>query len=271
MAAHTGQPTRSRRFIKIYLSVWALLAVGAVAYLAMLALPPQAGLPPHAVLDPPRSGPGESKTLAEVRSMRGAISEIRKDVTELQEAVGERVANEKVVQTRLTALEERVSTVDGAQHGSALMPEGKDKAAHKASEPRPSAEAHDVPPLVAVGPPATPIETGSIGSRAAPAPKAEIVFGEPIVTPAAQSEFAVQLAAGASLQAMRQSWGRLAERHAGALGKLQPRVVAPRAEGGSYRLLAGPVATKADAERICTALGIGPKACFPTPYVGAPL
>lgn len=271
MAAHTGHPTRSRRFIKIYLSIWALLAVGAVAYLSILAFPPQVGLPPQAVLDPAKSGPGESKALADVRSMRGAISEIRKDVTDLQEAVGERVANEKVVQTRLSALEDRVSTVDGTQQEPALTPEGKDKAAHKASELRPAADAHEVPALVAVGQPAAPIETGSIGSKAEPAPKAEIVFGEPIVTPAVQSEFAVQLAAGATLQAMRQSWGQLAERHAGALGKLQPRVVAPRSEGGIYRLLAGPVATKADAERICAALGVGPKACFPTPYVGAPL
>jgi hypothetical protein len=48
-------------------------------------------------------------------------------------------------------------------------------------------------------------------------------------------------------------------------------VVAPRAEGGAYRLLAGPVPTKADAERICSELRVGPKGCFATPYAGVPL
>jgi hypothetical protein len=190
--------------------------------------------------------------------MRGTLSEIRKDVTELQEAVGERVINEKVAQTRLTALEERVSTVDGVQ-----LPSDKDRAPFKASELRP---ATDGSAKVKNEHSAPAIETGSIG-----VPKAEIVFGEAIVTPAGEAEFAVQLAAGATLQAMRQSWGQLAERHGGTLAKLQPRVVAPRAEGGFYRLIAGPVRTKADAERICTVLGVGPKVCFPTPYAGVPL
>ena len=81
----------------------------------------------------------------------------------------------------------------------------------------------------------------------------------------------MQLAAGPSLEGLRQSWGQLSERHAGALSTLQPRVVPPRSEGGLYRLLAGPVRTKADAERICSQLGVGPKACFATTYTGSPL
>jgi hypothetical protein len=63
----------------------------------------------------------------------------------------------------------------------------------------------------------------------------------------------------------------LSGRHAGTLGTLKPRVVAPRGDGGVYRLLAGPLPTKADAERICSQLGVGAKACFATQYAGAPL
>jgi cell division septation protein DedD len=134
-------------------------------------------------------------------------------------------------------------------------------------------------------PPGVMIETGSIANtmsvaskeksvaskEKSVAPKAEIVFGEPVVTPAGQTQFAVQLAAASSLQALKQSWGELAERHGDALGSLRPRVAAPRSEGGFYRLLAGPVPTKADAERICSQLGVGPKACFATAYTGSPL
>jgi hypothetical protein len=278
MAAHIGQPARSRRFIKVYLCTWGLLAVGALAYLAMLAFPPQAVSPPQAAVAPPASsGAGESKAIAEVR---GSLSEVRKDVTELQSAVGERVENEKVVQTRLTALEERVSTADPPPPSAPDGGKAADgsKAAPKDGEPS-AGDAEDkaaaetaAPPRVS--PPFVPIETGSIASKAAATPKEEakeeIVFGEAVVTRGGK-EFAVQLAAAATLNTLKQSWGHLAERHAGALGHLRPRIVPPRGEGGAYRLIAGPLATKADAERVCSELGVGPKGCFPTPYSGAPL
>jgi hypothetical protein len=266
MAAHIGQPIRSRRFIKVYLSVWALLAVAALAFLAMLAFQPQAFAPPPQQAEPerPKSGPAEAKALAEVRSIRGSLTEIRKDVSQLQEAIGEQVINEKVTQTRLTALEERVSTIDQQQPVAAPAPKGADKTVRNPPEPSPAVGAPATQPETPASPPFVPVETGSLG-------KEKIVFGEAVVTPADKTEFAVQLAAGNSLQALRQSWGQLAERHAEALATLQPRVVAPRSEGGLYRLLAGPVPTKADAERICAALGVGPKACFATSYAGAPL
>jgi SPOR domain len=272
MAAHIGQPARSRRFIKVYLFTWGLLAVGALAYLAMLAFPPQAASPPQAAVTPPASGgPGESKAIAEVR---GSLSEIRKDVTELQSSVGERVENEKVVKTRLTALEERVSTIDTpplpAADGSREVPKDSEALAGDAQDKA----AAETAPSPRVKPPFVPIETGSIASREEAAPqeqaKEEIVFGEAVITRGGK-EFAVQLAAAATLNALKQSWGQLAERHAGALGHLRPTVVAPRGEGGAYRLIAGPLATKADAERVCSELGVGPKGCFPTSYSGAPL
>jgi len=281
MAEHLGQPTRSRRFVKLYLSTWALLASGALAYLAVLAFPPRAEAPvppPRVSVAPPSDSPTEVKVrqvkTAEVKGLtevQGSISEIRKDVSQLQEAVGERVINEKVAHTRMTALEDRVSTIDGQQEqppatpatkvpGITLLPPGEPRSV--AGPPFKPVEEPSAAALVP--PPGDPIETGSIP------PKAEIVFGEPTVTRAGPPEMAVQLAAGPSLQAVRQSWEQLSERY-GALAALQPRVVAPRGEGGVYRLLAGPLPTKADAERFCSQLGVGSKACFATGYVGAPL
>jgi hypothetical protein len=292
MTAHIGQPTRSRRFIKVYLMTWAMLAVGAVAYLALLALPPQAAAPPPpetAEVDPAKAVPAAAKALAEVRSVRTSLTEVRKDVTQLQDSMGDRVATEKVTQSRLTALEERVTTSDpapapqpppAAAPGPKSVEKSPDKAARKASEVTTAdilAKSKDepavVPPVKVILPappppapsaPPGPIETGSITA------KDEIVFGEAVVTPSTQKNFAVQVAAGPSLQVLRQSWGHLVERH-GALAALKPRIVAPRSEGGIYRLLAGPVPTKADADRICADMGGGPKACFVTAYTGSPL
>jgi hypothetical protein len=267
MAAHIAQPTRSRRFIKVYLSTWALLASGALVYLAVLAFPPQAVAPsPRASLNipvEPASTGGSTDT--EVSSMKGSLSEIRKDVSQLQEAVGERVINEKVVQTRLSALEERVSTIDSQAQPAAGAPgiNVRDKISRVPSEPPFKPVAEEPAPAPAAG---APIETGSIAA------KEEIVFGEAVVTRARAPELAVQVAAGPSLQELKLSWGQLTERHAGALATLKPRVVGPaRGKGGAYRLIAGPVATEADAQRICSELGAGPKTCFATPYAGTPL
>jgi hypothetical protein len=47
--------------------------------------------------------------------------------------------------------------------------------------------------------------------------------------------------------------------------------VPPRAEGGPYRLLAGPLPSKADAEKVCADMGVGRKGCFSTGYIGQPL
>jgi hypothetical protein len=291
MAAHTGQPTRSRRFIKVYLITWAMLAIGAVAYLAVLAFPQQASAPQVADVDPAKNAPAAAKALAEVR---GSISDIRKDVVQLQDAVDERVANEKVVQSRLTALEERVAVIDPVEPQSVQEPSAElpGKSAQKTLEPHTTAdilaktEDDAGAPPKANTLPAAPIETGSIASKAPVVPKepaapeasvapkaskADIVFGEAIVTPAVQIDFAVQLAAGPSLQVLRKSWGQLVARHGGSLATLKPRVIAPRTEGGIYRLLAGPVPTKADADRICAQLRVGPTSCFATAYAGAPL
>jgi hypothetical protein len=276
--ARIGQPAPSRRFIKVYLFTWGLLAVGALAYLTLLTFPPQAVSPPTASVTPAGGDADGSKEIAEVR---GSIGEIRKDVTELKASASERAENEKVIKTRVTALEERVSTIDGAPPPpppatdggvqSKAAPSENEPSAGDASSKQPGAPPSTTPPVVKVVP-SVPIETGSIAPKedAKEDAKEEIVFGEAVVTRGGR-EFAVQLAAAPSLTALKQSWGQLAERHAGALANLKPRVVSPRAEGGIYRLIAGPLPTKADAERVCSELRVGPKACFATPYAGAPL
>jgi hypothetical protein len=305
MAAHIGQPTHSRRFIKIYLGTWGLLAVGSLAYLAVLAFPPHVGTPqPEAYVAPPESNPAPPAEPTKVAEVSASPSEVHKELPPQQGEGGARVPIEKVVKTQVTAQDDRGSGADSPLPAQkSAENKAPEEASTKIAQPVAATETAtdpgkaqaEVPP-----PPFVPIETGSItpgGNMDAPeaapkdAPKApndtakdtpkeapakeaakeEIVFGEPIVTRGGQPEFAVHLASGASLKALRQSWGQLRQRHAAALDGLQPRVVAPRGEGGSYRLIAGPVPTKAAAEHICTELHAGPKACFPTPYAGAPL
>ena len=281
MAAYTDQPPRSRRFIKVYLATWASLAVGALGYLAHLALQhPQTAQTRTQVAEP---DPGQAiralaKTTVEMGTMRRSLSDIQKDVADLKEAATEREAKDKSVTARLTTVEERLAALHASAE-PAETPPSKAKVSErhqrKTAEPR-TARVITVPqegPAPAPVPPApsfkddgppVPLETGSI------APKEEITFGEPTVTRAGPIAFAVQLAAGPSLPGLRQSWGQLRERH-GSLASLEPRVVPPRSDGGPYRLLAGPFATRADADRVCTEMGVGRNGCYVTTYIGTPL
>ncbi|HEX5958436.1 MAG TPA: SPOR domain-containing protein [Hyphomicrobiaceae bacterium] len=327
MAAHIGQPTQSRRYIKLYLGTWGLMAVGSLAYLAILAFPQNAAAPPQAAVEPAAkpAGASESKSVvAEAPATQAPLSEVRKVTMPPPSSGSDRVETVKVVvQTRAPAPEPPLPDGEAAPQGQTSIPTSDATAPARtalAAAPNAAPVVAAAPPVVSVAPPAVtpasppvatappgivilpattaapsepmqqareeetataavtapppvPIETGSISPKSAtskPETKAEIVFGEPVVTRGGR-EFAVQLGASPSVQVLRQSWGRLSERHADTLTTLQPRVVAPRSQGGAYRLLAGPFDSKAEAERICSELQVGAKACFATGYAGAPL
>jgi hypothetical protein len=293
MAAQASHHAPSGRFIRAYLLTWGLLAAGGLTYLASLAWHPQlftpAQRPQVAEADP--GAQTAKQALKEVGVVRGVVIEIQKDLGRLKDSVVQRETEEKAAQERLTRLEDRVTTMAATPVAQATpeptpgptvtKPRAGEKKAtaekrQNGAEP-PRAPTHIISvtetptavPVPTVKPKAEvprieppKIETGSI---VAPV----ITFGEPEVTPAQQA-FAVQLAAGPSLDALRLSWGLLVERHGGALTSLQPRFIAPRAEGGPYRLLAGPLPSKADADKLCAAIA-GKHGCISTPYIGDPL
>ena len=273
MAAYTDQPSRSRSFIKVYLAGWAALAVAALAYLTFLALQPPQPQPPRPQVT--ESEPGQAmraiaKATVEMGTMRRNIGEIQKDVSDLKDAVVQQEAKDKAVNSRLTSVEERLATVE-AEPPAANKAKVPDKTQRKTTEGRPSARVISVPQGEASpssakteGPP-VPLETGSI------APTDEITFGEVVVTPAAQAQFGVQLGSHPSLEGLRERWDRLREQHRGQLAALEPRIVPPRTGGGAYRLLAGPFATKAEADRVCADMGLSRPGCFATAYTGTPL
>ena len=279
MAAQASQRAPSGRFIRAYLLTWGLLAAGGLTYLSSLAWHPQLFSPSQRpqMTEPDPSIQAANKALAEVGTVRRVVTEIQKDLGRIKDTMGQREAEEKAAQARLAALEERVTTIATVPAAQAI-PEPAPATIVTTSKPRASekGKAAAVPaPPPTVKPPGTApnaeaiteppkIETGSI--RTAPP---VIAFGEAEVIPAQQA-FAVQIAAGPSLDALRLSWIILVERHS-TLASLKPRFVAPRAEGGSYLLLAGPLPSKADADKICATMGVGKQNCFSTSKIGDPL
>src|SRR5262249_5011987 len=93
------------------------------------------------------------------------------------------------------------------------------------------------------------LETGSIASS-----PPTITVGAPEVTPA--QTYAVQLASGPSLEALRTSWLTLREEHGQKLGALTPRYVATRGGTAPYGLIVGRLTSKAEAEQVCADIGL---------------
>jgi cell division protein FtsN len=290
MSAQAVQHPKSGRFIRVYLLTWGLLAAGGLTYLASLAWHVDLRMPQEQVaqpaIDPALGLRVANKALAEIDNVQQTVGEIQKDLGRLKDAVGQHDAQEREAQSRLAALEERVSTLATPAPPPAVsvitIPSAKQKAADKAkaaaekraAEQRATSrvvsvveEPKEEPPAAAPAPePASPkLETGSI-----PGSPPAITFGEPQVTPVKQT-YAVQLGAGPSLDALRMSWMALRDQHGEALGALQPRFVAPRGGSGSYRLVAGPLPSKADADKVCAELGVGREGCFATTALGQPL
>jgi hypothetical protein len=283
MSEHGVQPARSRLLIKAYLLTWALLALGGLGYLATLAWPtnlfvPTASPPPQ-IAESEQALRTATRALTEIGAVRRTVSEVQKDVGQVKDAIEQRAEQDKSTQTRLTALEEQISTL--AVQASTPAPAPKEKAQQKAAteKARPkTAEPRAQIRAVAVGPQSPPntqiantqvaqaaIETGSV------VPSEGIGFGEAVVTPSSTRFYAVQLASGPSPEALRLSWDLLVERNGTSLQGLQPRFVKPRRQGGAYRLVAGPLPNKLEAERICGELQTGRSSCASTEFIGDPL
>jgi Tfp pilus assembly protein FimV len=219
------------------------------------------------------------RALAEIDHVQHTVVEMQKDLGRLKETVGQRDAQDREAQSRLAALEERVTTLQTPAPTVVSVPADKQRAAEKAktvAEKR-TAEKRANPRLISVGEEQKPerpaavdqgspqLQTGSI-----PAAPPAIAFGAPEVTPVRQS-YTVQIGAGPSLDALRMAWLVLRDQHGGALRSLQPRFVAPKGGSGPYRLVAGPLPSKADADKVCAEMGVGREGCFATTVMGQPL
>jgi hypothetical protein len=122
------------------------------------------------------------------------------------------------------------------------------------------------------------IETGSVArGTAPPAPPtaaAPVMINvaktlPPVAKPRGGNATAVQIAAGPSVDALRLNWMLLSDRHSNVLKPLEPRFVSD--SSGVYRLVAGPFASPADAQRACSDLKARGASCQTTDFGGEAL
>lgn len=299
MAASSTTRSRSGGFFKLYLFIWVVASAAALAYLASLLTGPdlsRALQQQQAQGEPDQSTRLASRALSEVGNVRRSVSEIQRDVSLIREGLDQRDNADRQTQSRIAALEERVAGVNAPVANAPAAAKqkaveknekkAKDKAADRSTsrlsrlenedekdpfEQRTEGERVETGSIV---PPAQPTHVQPVPTQPvamAPPPPATITFGVPVVTPTKSSTtYAIQIGAGTSRDALRSSWNQLSSKHA-ALQGLEPRVVAPKVEGGKYRLMAGPFPSKSEAERVCIDMGVGRTGCFSTTFGGEPL
>ncbi|MEA3001231.1 MAG: uncharacterized protein QOH81_19 [Sphingomonadales bacterium] len=137
-----------------------------------------------------------------------------------------------------------------------LSPDNAITSTLPASRPVRVADARPVPPPRAEAPPAVTVHRGpppSVAVHHAPPPAASA----PVAT--AGGGWRVQLGAFSSPAGAHRAWDGLRGK-AGGLGGLQPSF---GAAGAMTRLQAGPLASRAAADRVCAAVRAAGSACFP--------
>jgi hypothetical protein len=239
-----------------------VLAAVATLYLAALSFRPDlvAALSPPGQRTAAETNEGQRQltdSLAQAQSLRDRIAALDRDLQQARAALEAEREQVVALRTKLATYEER------AQKPFAVVevkpPQPRLTAAQRAAEARAAATATKE---AAVGA-AAPIETSSIAAKPAiinaGAAGAEITgAARPVAPPA---PVALNLGGGPSLDALRLSWSLLSERHASVLRSLAPRYVGGGTDDSPYQLIAGPVATTAEAERLCTALKARRIAC----------
>jgi len=269
MTEMTSPPVARRRFPKAYVAVWALLATLSLAYLALLAAEPElvASYVGMSGTTTAQTTPAVD-TVAELRTLRDSIDRVAGDLTDLKSEVSKQADRDSGVAGRVAALEVAAenariaalpaapATAPGAK-GTKVAAAEPTKAAPDAKAPakkqgtvgaEAAAPAVAAPPVTTTADVRRSLETGSVES------KAPVAFGPAVVTPAG-APVGLKIATGPSVDSLRLSWSLLSGRHDQSLASLEPRyVTGSDASGLTYDLIVGPVASTADAKRICKEL-----------------
>lgn len=119
---------------------------------------------------------------------------------------------------------------------------------------------------------ASPIETSSVRRDIPPFGAPEVRSGEKTDKAADDGPVGLQLGGAPSLDSLRLNWSILSDRHGDALANLQPRYVTSDALGTtSFNLVAGPVASRTEAIRLCAKLRTQGVTCRLTSFTGSSL
>ncbi len=219
-----------------------------------------------------RIAQGVAKTEADVQVLKQAVTALQGGLIDVKSRADAIDARERQLVERIGAVETRVEQFAVASVAVPTEPVKKGAAA-AASVPQPKAPATKAavaPKLINQPDAAAPkaIETASIPVPASPVPAAKTPAESAANAAAALADApkGVVVASGPSVDALRLSWSLLSDRHKATFGKMEPRVVTT--DGSTYQLVAGPLPSEAEANKVCTGLKARGIACRPGEFRG---
>jgi hypothetical protein len=247
-----------------YLVTWGLLASIAGVYMASVSLKP--GLvariaPPVklATLLLDEDDAELRRTAAEAEMLQRNYYAARAEIASMRVELSRRTDREASLSQQIALLEAReakVAEAEAAAQPSAVASRKAAVAQIVAKAPRSAPRAE--PPAKAE-PALSAVERLANASGAAPRATAPIETSS--LPPQARVEptgpAGIVLSTGPSLESLKLNWQVLSQRHQDDLQRLQPRYTAntaPGASGQAYDLVAGPLPSAADAQRVCAAL-----------------
>lgn len=252
-----------------YLAVWALLAFLALGYLALLALRPD--LASQLILGPAESAPESNhgqramtRALAELSDVKKTLARVEGELMEVRQQMGAEAKRAADFEARITALESgRARRAEAAPVAAAAPISTFETVVSSAPDtPRGLAgrtvegtvnEAAGEPPL-----PVAKLASAALMKAAEPKEKAPPV--------------GILVGTGPSVDAIRLSWQLIVDGNARLMKSLEPRYVESPTEPGVFQLIAGPVATKEEAQRVCQRLKAKQVRCsVNSTFAGEPL
>ncbi len=249
-----------------YVTVWAILAALALAYLALLVVRPDLA---ERLLAPPAVGSPEdnrgqralTKALAEIKDLRQTAKVLERELAEVRAAMA-------ASEIRDTALTARVATIEAALQKLA-SPAGGPQIVSPASQPGDPLASAPAPRVI--GHVEDRPTKATREARPAEPPRIAATTVAPTVGTKSASGVGIQIASGPSLDAVRLSWQLMQETHKAAFKALEPRVVEVPGDPPSFKLIAGPLSTGDEAEKLCVRLRQRRTTCTVHPYAGKPL
>ena len=285
------QTSQTSRFSVGYAVVWGLLSAVAIGYLAMLAARPD--IASRLILRPAEGNPESnfsqrsmSKALAELEAAKAAIARLEAEAKQVKAVLAAVEQRGLAMDARMGALETIQKSQVAAASDKATPIADKVTAAPKAEPERVSSAAlsgqntqgtieerpakalrEGRPPRVAAAAVAgKPVETASFATSVAASAPASVPANVPSGPPVG-----VLIATGPSLDAVRLSWQLLTETNKSVLRPFEPRYVESSGDGGLFQLIAGPVASREEAARVCERLKARNARCSVTGFTGQPL
>lgn len=280
-----------------YVAVWS--ALGGVAALclgyAILTGEPATQLS----ADDPRFA---SQIASDLSGLKDSVSEVRMELSKLKTDLAGQDAQGRILSAQLMALERKVAapaagSESGIQADARPAPELDEPVKAKSPDTEAATGTTATPqrPRLVNGDgslnlDAAVLETGSVVNTAKPAAKAAakaatkpdaqaaapaaadaVDFSKIVVKPEAKP-VGVQISSGASVDSLRLSWSLLSDRHSEALKNLEPRFVARGDEAApTFDLIAGPIKSRSDAQKVCKALAAKGVPCKVGDYLGEAL